>query len=136
MLPDFKQMALALLSLFFFFFPLQAHTQLLQTVLCRLDLLSRVQACSKTGLCLLPTAPGRCRLGFTASSWLQLIPGKGFAKFQVPNSWAVVKAACKPSSSMIEQLRFRSQTVPTSAIPRVSHVLAPHRSCKKRQFHY
>lgn len=35
---------------------------------------------------------------------------------------------------MIEQLRFGSQTVPTSAIPRVSHVLAPQRSYKKGSF--
>lgn len=75
-------------------------------------------------------------LWFTAWGSLQSITWNCLSEFQVPSSWAVVKAACKPSSSMIEQLRFRSQTVPTSAIPRVSHVLAPQRSCKKRQFHY
>lgn len=114
---------------------------------CRLDLLSAAQPHSTAKLCLLLTVPGECRgpaprranrqqgwgaLGFTSSSLLQLISRNLISKLQVPSSWAVVKAACKPSSSMIEQLRFRSQTVPTSAIPRVSHVLAPQRSCKKK----
>lgn len=61
------------------FFCNQSNTQLLQTMLCRQDLLSTVQLRHKAKLCLLPTAPGstgcsaphgaslRCRLG---SSWL------------------------------------------------------------------
>lgn len=123
-----------------FFLQPQSSTQLL-------DLLSAAQPHSTAKLCLLLTVPGECRgpvprrasrqqgwgaLGFTSSSQLQLISRNLISKLQVPSSCAVVKAACKPSSSMIEQLRFRSQTVPTSAIPRVSHVLAPQRSCKKK----
>lgn len=46
----------------------------------------------------------------------------------LPSSWAVVKAVGKPSSSMTEQLLFGSHMVPTSAMPRVSQVVAPHRS--------
>lgn len=54
-----------------------------------------------------------------------------YSEAHLPNSWAVVKAACKPSSSMTEQLRLGSHTVPTSAIPRVSHVWEPHKSYKE-----
>lgn len=45
-----------------------------------------------------------------------------------PSSWAAVRADCSPSSSTMAQLRSGSQAVPTSAMPRVSHVAAPHRS--------
>lgn len=45
-----------------------------------------------------------------------------------PSSWAAVRADCSPSSSTMAQLRSGSQAVPTSAMPRVSHVVAPHRS--------
>lgn len=48
----------------------------------------------------------------------------------LPSSWAVVKAEGSPSSSMTEQLRLGSHMVPTSAIPSVSQVVAPHRSCR------
>lgn len=47
----------------------------------------------------------------------------------LPSSWAVVKAEGNPSSSMTEQLRLGSHMVPTSAMPSVSQVVAPHRSC-------
>lgn len=40
-----------------------------------------------------------------------------------------MKADWSPSSSTIAQLRAGSHTVPTSAIPRVSQVETPHRSC-------
>lgn len=46
-----------------------------------------------------------------------------------PSSWAVVKAEGRPSSSITEQLLLGSHMVPTSAMPRVSQVEAPHRSC-------
>lgn len=48
----------------------------------------------------------------------------------LPSSWAVVKADGSPSSSMTEQLLLGSHMVPTSAMPRVSQVVAPHRSCQ------
>lgn len=48
----------------------------------------------------------------------------------LPSSWAVVKAEGSPSSSMTEQLLLGSHMVPTSAMPRVSQVVAPHRSCQ------
>ena len=47
----------------------------------------------------------------------------------IPSSWAVVKAEGSPSSSITEQLLLGSHMVPTSAMPRVSQVVAPHRSC-------
>lgn len=50
-----------------------------------------------------------------------------------PSSWAVVKAEGRPSSSITEQLLFGSHMVPTSAMPRVSQVEAPHRSCTKHK---
>lgn len=46
----------------------------------------------------------------------------------LPSSWAVVKAEGRPSSSITEQLLLGSHMVPTSAMPRVSQVDAPHRS--------
>lgn len=51
----------------------------------------------------------------------------------IPSSWAVVKAEGRPSSSITEQLLFGSHMVPTSAMPRVSQVDAPHRSCGYKQ---
>lgn len=51
-----------------------------------------------------------------------------------PNSCAVVKAEGRPSSSITEQLLLGSHMVPTSAIPRVSHVVAPHRSCEENNY--
>lgn len=50
-----------------------------------------------------------------------------------PSSWAVVKAEGRPSSSITEQLLFGSHMVPTSAMPRVSQVEAPQRSCTKNK---
>ena len=50
----------------------------------------------------------------------------------IPSSWAVVKAEGSPSSSITEQLLLGSHMVPTSAMPRVSQVVAPHRSCRGR----
>lgn len=47
----------------------------------------------------------------------------------VPISWATVKAAWRPSSSITAQLRSGEHMVPTSAIPRVSHEWCPHKSC-------
>lgn len=52
----------------------------------------------------------------------------GAGKTHSPSSWAVVKADGRPSSSITEQLLFGSHMVPTSAMPRVSQVEAPHRS--------
>ena len=49
----------------------------------------------------------------------------------IPSSWAVVKAEGSPSSSITEQLLLGSHMVPTSAMPRVSQVVAPHRSCRE-----
>lgn len=49
-----------------------------------------------------------------------------------PSSWAVVKAEGSPSSSITEQLLLGSHMVPTSAMPSVSQVVAPHRSCPGR----
>lgn len=43
----------------------------------------------------------------------------------------MVKAEGRPSSSITEQLRLGSHMVPTSAMPRVSQVEAPHRSWTK-----
>lgn len=142
-MPSFKQITEHLLSPHRLFSCNLSPTQFSQTKQCGLELLSAVEPCCTARLwcfqpcqgstgCPVPVEPGASSL--TASSCLQLISQNRILELQVPSSWAVVKAACKPSSSMIEQLRFRSQTVPTSAIPRVSHVLAPQRSCKKRQF--
>lgn len=47
----------------------------------------------------------------------------------IPISWATVKAAWRPSSSITAQLRSGEHMVPTSAIPRVSHEWCPHKSC-------
>lgn len=52
------------------------------------------------------------------------------APLALPSSWAVVKADGSPSSSITEQLLLGSHIVPTSAMPSVSQVLAPHRSCR------
>lgn len=52
----------------------------------------------------------------------------GRVGFSSPSSCAVVKAEGRPSSSMTEQLLLGSHMVPTSAIPRVSQVVAPQRS--------
>lgn len=46
----------------------------------------------------------------------------------IPISWATVKAAWRPSSSITAQLRSGAHMVPTSAIPRVSHEWCPHKS--------
>lgn len=59
-------------------------------------------------------------------------PGRNRRAGALPSSWAVVKAEGSPSSSMTEQLRLGSHMVPTSAIPSVSHVVAPHRSCREQ----
>lgn len=67
-----------------------------------------------------------CVIGLNLCTGLSL-----YSESDLPNSWAVVKAACKPSSSMTEQLLLGSHTVPTSAIPRVSHVWEPHKSYKE-----
>lgn len=48
-----------------------------------------------------------------------------------PSSCAIVKATLKPLSSTTEQLRRGSQTLPSSANPRVSHFLSPeHKLCR------
>lgn len=47
---------------------------------------------------------------------------------RIPISWATVKAAWRPSSSITAQLRSGEHMVPTSAIPRVSHEWCPHKS--------
>lgn len=52
------------------------------------------------------------------------------APLVLPSSWAVVKADGSPSSSITEQLLLGSHIVPTSAMPSVSQVVAPHRSCR------
>jgi hypothetical protein len=41
--------------------------------------------------------------------------------YMCPNSWAMVKAALSPLSSMMAQLRNSSHMVPSSASPSVSH---------------
>lgn len=51
----------------------------------------------------------------------------------IPISWATVKAAWRPSSSITAQLRSGEHMVPTSAIPRVSHEWCPHKSCRGRK---
>lgn len=44
-----------------------------------------------------------------------------------------MKADGSPSSSMTEQLLLGSHMVPTSAMPKVSQVVAPHRSCQMEE---
>lgn len=42
--------------------------------------------------------------------------------YTCPNSWAMVKAALRPFSSLIEQLRKGSHRVPNSAKPEKFHI--------------
>lgn len=67
-------------------------------------------------------------------SWCKCLIWTGKRKRPcIPISWATVKAACRPSSSMTAQLRSGEHMVPTSAIPRVSHEWCPHKSCREKE---
>lgn len=80
------------------------------------------------------SSPRGWNQGYSEPCQLLEFPLRGRGELgALPSSWAVVKAEGSPSSSMTEQLRLGSHMVPTSAIPNVSQVVAPHRSCQSQR---
>lgn len=73
-----------------------------------------------------------CYLNDIFASFILKQPTNRRINIHSPSSCAAVKAACKPLSSITEQLLLGSHIVPTSATPRVSQLFWPQMSCNTK----